>query len=146
VLIHIILMLNPLKTGQVIVKVMLRPTVSRQVCLGVQTPSVSQDQIFVTVICGFVDVGRPLWREDGSVLSRVLVPRDSWPYFTVSDSRLPPNLEGQVPVFIYPRNRVAQLYPQALGSLFNASCDSQGYGGSIRTRLHTGIKDWISSK
>jgi hypothetical protein len=26
----------------------------------------------------------------------------------------PQNLEGQVPVFISPRNRVAQLYPQAL--------------------------------
>jgi hypothetical protein len=33
------------------------------------------------------------------------------------------------PVFISPRNRVAQLYPQALGSLFVASYDSQGYGG-----------------
>jgi hypothetical protein len=32
-----------------------------------------------------------------------------------------PNLEGQVPIFISPRNRVAQLYPQALGSLFVAS-------------------------
>jgi hypothetical protein len=32
-----------------------------------------------------------------------------------------PNLEGQVPVFISPRNRVAQLYSQALGSLFVAS-------------------------
>jgi hypothetical protein len=42
-----------------------------------------------------------------------------------------PNLEGQVPVFISPRNRVAQLYPQALGSLFVASYDSQDYGGSI---------------
>jgi hypothetical protein len=36
------------------------------------------------------------------------------------------------------RKRVAQLYPQALGSLFIASCDSQGYGGGIRPRLHTG--------
>jgi hypothetical protein len=36
------------------------------------------------------------------------------------------------------RNRVAQLYPQALGSLFVASYDTQGYGGGIRTRLHTG--------
>jgi restriction endonuclease Mrr len=36
------------------------------------------------------------------------------------------------------RNRVAQLYPQALGSLFVASYDSQGYGGGILTRLHTG--------
>jgi hypothetical protein len=40
-----------------------------------------------------------------------------------------------VPVFISPRNRVAQLYPQALGSLFVASYDSQGCGGGIRTRL-----------
>jgi hypothetical protein len=27
-----------------------------------------------------------------------------------------PSLEGQVPIFISPKNRVAQLYPQALGS------------------------------
>jgi hypothetical protein len=47
-----------------------------------------------------------------------------------------PNLEGLVPVFTPPRNRVARLYPQALGSLFVASYDSQGYGGGIRTRLH----------
>jgi hypothetical protein len=33
---------------------------------------------------------------------------------------------------------VAQLYLQALGSLFVASYDSQGYGGGIRPRLHTG--------
>jgi hypothetical protein len=66
--------------------------------------------------------------------SRVRVPRDSWPHFTVWDSRLT-NLEGQVPVFISPRNRVARLYPQALGSLYVASYDSQGYGGGIRPRL-----------
>jgi hypothetical protein len=35
-----------------------------------------------------------------------------------------PNLEGQVPVYISPRNRVAQLYPQALGLLFVASYNS----------------------
>jgi hypothetical protein len=50
-----------------------------------------------------------------------------------------PNLEGQVPVFISPRNRVAQLYPQALGSLFFTSYDSQGYGGGNRTRLYKGL-------
>jgi hypothetical protein len=49
-----------------------------------------------------------------------------------------PNLEGQVPVYRSPRNRVARLYPQALGSLFVASYDLQGYGGGIRPRLHTG--------
>jgi hypothetical protein len=30
-----------------------------------------------------------------------------------------PNLEGQVPVFISPKNRVAQIYSRALGSLFS---------------------------
>jgi hypothetical protein len=35
-----------------------------------------------------------------------------------------PNLEGQVPVFISPRNKVAQLYPWALGSLYVVSYDS----------------------
>jgi hypothetical protein len=48
------------------------------------------------------------------------------------------NLEDQVPVFISPRKRVAPLDPQALGSLFFASYDSQGYSGDIRPCLHTG--------
>jgi hypothetical protein len=49
---------------------------------------------------GVVDVGRPLWRENGSDVAvaagpcqrsyfRAGVPWDLWPYFTVSDSRLP---------------------------------------------------------
>jgi hypothetical protein len=55
-----------------------------------------------------------------------------------------PNLEDKLSVFISPRNRVAQLYPQAMGSLFIASYDSQGYGGGIRPRLHTG--DLVESR
>jgi hypothetical protein len=47
-----------------------------------------------------------------------------------------PNLEGQVPVS--PKNRVAQVYPRALCSLFVASYDSQDSGGGILSRLHTG--------
>jgi hypothetical protein len=50
-----------------------------------------------------------------------------------------PNLVGQITVFISRRNKVAQLYPQALGSPFVASCDSQGYDGVIRPRLHMGL-------
>jgi hypothetical protein len=50
--------------------------------------------------------------------SRVRVPRDSWPY----------------------------LLSLIRDSLFVASYDSQGYGGGILPRLHTGIKNWISSK
>jgi hypothetical protein len=55
-------------------------------------------------------------------------------YCLVWDS---PNLGGQAPVFIFPRNGVAQLYPWALGSLFIATYDSQGYSEGVLTRLHT---------
>jgi hypothetical protein len=64
--------------------------------------------------------------------------RGTHDHILLSQIRDCPNLEGQVPVFISPKNGVVQLYPQALGSLFVASCDSQGYGGGIRHRLHTG--------
>jgi hypothetical protein len=44
--------------------------------------------------------------------------------------------------YLYPPwDRVAQLYSQVLTVLFFASNDSQGYGGGIKTRLHTGIED-----
>jgi hypothetical protein len=35
---------------------------------------------------------------------------------------------------------MARLYPQALDSLFVANYDSQGYGGVIRHRHHTGYR------
>jgi hypothetical protein len=44
-----------------------------------------------------------------------------------------PNLDDQVLAFIFPRNRVTQLYPQALCSLYLTSCNSQGYGECILT-------------
>jgi hypothetical protein len=59
--------------------------------------------------------------------------RGSHDHILLSQIRDSPNLEGKVPVFISPRNGVAQLYPQAVGSLFVASYDSQGYGRFIRT-------------
>jgi hypothetical protein len=40
-------------------------------------------------------------------------------------------------MFMSPSDRVAQLYPQAPGSLYVAVYDSQGYGGGTLTRLHT---------
>jgi hypothetical protein len=56
-----------------------------------------------------------------------------------------PNLEGQVPVFISLRSRVAQLYPKALGSLFVASYNSRGYDGGIRPCHHTGEPQTVES-
>jgi hypothetical protein len=50
-----------------------------------------------------------------------------------------PNLESQVPVFMCPRNRVARLCPQALGSFCVIFHDSQGYGGGIRPHFYTGV-------
>jgi hypothetical protein len=60
--------------------------------------------------------------------------------------RRTPNLEDQVPVFISPRDMVAQLWSQALGSLFVASYNSQGYGEGILTALHAGTNGTILSQ
>jgi hypothetical protein len=49
-----------------------------------------------------------------------------------------PQPEGPGICIIIPSDTVAQLYPQAPVSLFAAFYDSQGYGGGILTRLHTG--------
>jgi hypothetical protein len=107
--------------SKVKIQILLRRTFSRPVCLGVRPPAGAKNQIFITVktVAGLLTWGtlsdkrRGLWLTiaAGPRLrshSRVRVPRDSRPYFTVSDSGLP-HLEGQVPVFKSTRNRVAYL-------------------------------------
>jgi hypothetical protein len=48
---------------------MFRLTVSRSVCLGIKHPSgVTTRFLLLSDSCEFVDVGRSLWREDGSVV------------------------------------------------------------------------------
>jgi hypothetical protein len=143
-------------TTQLEDEVNLRPTVSRPVCLGVRRPSGTFDQFFFLLeipfrhllVCYFVASSLTRGRvcnllsncfcalPEQSLLGRSPSELTTIFYCLFWDS---PNLEGQVPVFISPRNRVAQLYPWALGSLFVASYDSQGSRGDILTRLHTGI-------
>jgi hypothetical protein len=79
---------------------MLRPTVSRPVCLGVQPHLGPKTRFLLLSVASllmwgalsdertglwFTIAADPCQRSD----SQVRVPWDSWPYFTVSDSRLP---------------------------------------------------------
>jgi hypothetical protein len=132
------------------IKVMLRPTVSRPVCLGVQPSTGVQDQIFVAVRqlrvcwCGapFLTRGWVCRLQLLLVLDSAVIlgseSRGTHDHILLCQIRDSPKQEGNVPEFISPRNRVAQLYPQAPGSLFVAFYDSQGYGGGILTRLYAG--------
>jgi hypothetical protein len=139
------------------VEVKLRQT-DRQwpVRLGVRHPSGALDQFFFLLeiffrqlrVCYFVAPSR----QRGRVCKLLLLLAPTSAVLLGSQSRRTPqdkiyclnswnspNLKGQVPTLIAPRNRVAKLYPRALGSLYVASYDSQGYGGGILTRLHTGL-------
>jgi hypothetical protein len=89
--------------------VILRPTASRPVCLGIKPPTGAYDQMFFTVrTLRVFDMGRLLWREDGSVFYNVQYKI----HFTVSDLRLP-QPGGPGPCIYIPRNSVtnyARLY------------------------------------
>jgi hypothetical protein len=65
--------------------------------------------MLLSEICGLVSVGRPFWQCNHSITRTEPV---TILYCLIWDSR---NLEVQVPVFISPRNMVAQLYTRALG-------------------------------
>jgi hypothetical protein len=97
---------------------------------------------------GFLIMRCPLWWEDESVvysyscfwalLAQSLLGSSPTELLTVILSlsyETPPNLEGQAPIFVSPRNRVVQLYPQTLVSLFITSYD-------ILTCLHAGSELW----
>jgi hypothetical protein len=110
--------------------------------LGIKHSSGAQDEIFTTVSACLLMWGALSDERTGRlqlllVLASAVIlgseSRGTHDHISLSQIR-----EGPVPVFISPRKRVPQLYPQALGSLFVFYYDSQGYSGGIRTRLHTG--------
>jgi hypothetical protein len=130
-------------------KLGLLPTVSRPVCLGVRLPSGTSDKFFFLLEIFFKQlpvgyfVSPSLTR--GQVCNMLLllvlasaVPRNSGPYFIVPILQTCPTWRARS-LYLYPTGTGSPRYiPWALGSLFVASYDSQGYGGGILTRLHTG--------
>jgi hypothetical protein len=73
--------------------------------------------------CGFVGLGRPLWREDGSGVCNCYWPSPAQSFFW-SESR---------------RTRGHVLLSQIRDFPFRRLYDSQGHGGGIRSRLHMGV-------
>jgi hypothetical protein len=107
------------------VKVTLRLTVSQSVSLGVEPHlGLMTRYLFLFDSYVLVSVGRPLWREDGSVFCMC-----RWPLPAQLFSGTSPL--GLATVFYCIRFET---------SLFVASYDSHGHGGGIRPCLHTGAQ------
>jgi hypothetical protein len=131
---------------------------SSQSCITTHSALVSSTRlepmtayVLLSDSCSFVDMGCPLWREDGSVVYNCCwtSPAHSgvWSRSTHDHVLLlqiwDSYLDSQAPVFISPKNRVMQLTPQALGPLFVASYNSQGYIGGIRPASTPGDREHL---
>jgi hypothetical protein len=128
-----------------LVEVTLRPTIGQSLCLGVETTwGLVTRYYFLSECCCLKFAVLFLWGALSDertglefAVQSINGPTRAEPvtilYCLIWD---PPNLAGQVPVFISPRNGLVQLNPCVLGSLFIASYDLQGYGGVILTQLH----------
>jgi hypothetical protein len=132
---------NSQLTQPIKVKVTLWPTVSQPVLVSSTNLGPKTGFLLLSDSSGFVDVRLPYKRMGllfgiaAGLASAVIIgseshrTHDNILLFQIQDST---NLEGQVPIFISPRKKVAQLHPHALGSLFVTSYDFQGYGGYIQ--------------
>jgi hypothetical protein len=126
------------------VAVTLQLTVSQTACLGIEHPCGTCDQILLPVgmlfskIWGLLSVGCPSWQKDVSAICSVIT---QWSessrtcsHTLLSHLRLPQpgGLGSRIYEYI-PREQGGPVIVPALGSLYVASCDSQGYSGGILT-------------
>jgi hypothetical protein len=117
-------------------------TVSRSVCLGIEHPWGTCDQILLPVrmllseICSLVSIGCPLWREDGSAICGVIAQwsESLWTrnLTLLSHLRLPQPGGPGSRIYIPQEQGGAVISPGTEFPLF-ASYDSQSYGESILT-------------
>jgi hypothetical protein len=118
-----------------------------------QTPRNSRPVIFPNrTLAVIILMLHPLWREDGSLIYSCCWHSPAQSLSCPSPSRLmttfyclkfetSPTWRARSPPYLHPPGNGWSGYTskhQTLGSLFVASYDSQGYGGGIRPRLHTG--------
>jgi hypothetical protein len=117
------------RPSEVNVEVKSPPIVSRPVRFGVRYPSATSDQFFFRFeivfrqlrICYFVAPSLTTGRVCNLLLLLVIasaVPRNLRPYTIFPIHETPKTLEGQVHVFIYPRNTMAKNKPLRTGFPF----------------------------
>jgi hypothetical protein len=153
--------MDPQRRNKVKVKVIGRLTVSRPVCLGFRHPSGTRDQYFPFSIqllldsCGFLVEGRPLWREVGSERFSFCWASPEHPFSELSPTGLinifyclsfwdSPNLVGRIPVFISPRNKVAQSYPPPWGYFVRSATHYlRSYNGFLRNTPNTSKRNFL---
>jgi hypothetical protein len=110
-----------------------------------------QVRVIFRQLLSLLRVGRPVWREDGSVICSAIThwleSRRTHNHILLSHLRLPQPGGPGVRIYI-PQEQGCPVIPRALGSLYVRSYDSQSYGGGIPNSHHTGLPcrwSWSSS-
>jgi hypothetical protein len=121
---------------------MLLPAIIRQIYVAIKSHLGPKARyLLLSDSCWFVDVGHPLWREDGSVIcnyclprrcsdSVVQVPRDSWPFFHCLRLGILLTWRARSPYLYSPGTRGPVILP-GTGFIFPSPPMTRGACGSV---------------